>query len=53
MLKVQIVVINLIDACKHVIGKKIHVKALDFECEMDFQFKVHLHLYFTFTSHLT
>jgi hypothetical protein len=49
MLMVQIVAVNLIDICRHVISKTIHVKAWNFEYEMDFQFKVHLHLHFTFT----
>jgi hypothetical protein len=37
MLIVNILVNYHIDICRHVIGQKIHVKAWNFECEMDFQ----------------
>jgi hypothetical protein len=35
MFMVKILVNHLIDIYKHVISQKIHVKAWNFECEMD------------------
>jgi hypothetical protein len=35
MLMIKILVNFPINICRHVIGKKMHVKASNFECEMD------------------